>query len=519
MKAMNGSGGLGARRVSRLLGCAVALAALGAMTVTSVASAKVFPVTRTYVALGDSLAFGYSQHVFNENLATGDNPAAFEEGYANFYLAETNKDSRKPYQLVNYGCPGETTESLIGNNPAFIAELNHKARTSISEPITGEAPCAYHTADGLPLHKEYGTHENAEHKIVPNSQLEAALKTIKTEKEAGTPVKVLSLNIGPNDELHEVARAEKEATAQVTAKVTKIVKPEAEAEVAAKVQAIAKEEVEAFVVEQVIPQATEEAEAGEPPTFAEDVAKDAGEYFAAHAAALAKLGELDAGRYLEKHGAELQAEGQKIGEELGAAYLAAHAAELHKEGEAIALALIKAALPAQFAQIDTNIVGILTAIKEDGFHGKLIFVAAYDPYGRVKLLSKEDKELEPGFNAAAAALAGLEQSTFAAAPHTKAVCYSNAETTFNVALSVIEKAHSSEYSPAELKLIGEEEENINTYTNMTNFSPFEYAPGKVLNYGEHAGPHGELAANGPDIHATKLGYEVMGKQMESTCSF
>ncbi len=511
MKAMNGSGGLGARSVLRLLGCAAALAALAAMTMTSVASARATPpVTRTYVALGDSLAFGYSQQLFNENLATGENPAAFEHGYANDYLAETNTASRKPYQLINYGCPGETTGSLIGDKAAFIKELNEKARRAIHEPITGEAPCAYHYADGLPLHNEYGAGE---------SQLETTLKTITKEKEAGKPVKIVSLDIGANDELHEVAKATNEATAQITAKITKIVKPEAEAEVTAKVEQIAKEEVEAFVIEQVIPQALGES-GGVPPAFEEDIAKDAGEYFAANGPALAKLGEFDAGKYLEKHGAELKKEGEKIGEELGLAYEAAHAAELHKEGEEIALGLIKAALPAEFAQIDTNVVGILTAIKEDGFHGKLIFVAAYDPYGRVGIINKEHKELQPGFNLAAAELAGLEQSTFAANPRLHAACYSNAETTFNVALSVTEKANPSEYSPAELALIGQEESNLDKYTNMANFTPFEYALGKVLNYGESVkvGPE-TLSADGPDIHATPEGYKVMGNQMESTCSF
>ncbi|MCW3020173.1 MAG: hydrolase family protein [Solirubrobacterales bacterium] len=497
MKAMNGSGGLGARRVLRLLGCAAALAALAAMTMTSVASArKAKPVSRTYVALGDSLAFGYSQQLFNENFPA-ESPAAFENGYANEYLADTNEASRKPYQMVNYGCPGETTESLIGDNPTFIKELNEKARKSISEPITGEAPCAYHYEDGLPLHNEYGAGE---------SQLETTLKTIKKEKEAGTPVKVLSLDIGANDELHEVAKATKEAEAEVEAKVGAIVTPEAEKEVEEKVNAIAAGEVEAYVVEQVIPQAFGES-GGAPPTFEEDIAKDAAAYGAAHASELHLHGIQDALKYVAGHLAELNAEGHKIGLELAGKYAAEHGAELKKEGEELGLGLIKAALPTEFAQIDTNVVGILNAIKMDGFKGKIIFVGTYDPYGRVGGINKEHKELEPGFNAAAAALAGLEQGTFAANPHLKAVCYSNSETTFNVALSVTEKANPSEYSPAELTLIGEEESKLDAYTNMANFT---VTGGKT---------YGSSGADGPDIHATPTGYKVMAKQMEETCSF
>jgi hypothetical protein len=511
MKAMNGSGGLGARRVLRLLGCAAALAALAAMTMTSVASARVRPVSQTYVALGDSLAFGYSQQGFNENLATGEQPTAFEHGYPNDYLADTNAASRKPFQLVNYGCPGETTGSLIGDNATFIKELNEKARKNISEPITGEAPCAYHYADGLPLHNEYGAGE---------SQLETTLKTIKSEKEAKTPVKVLSLDIGANDELHEVAKATKEAEAEIEAKVGKIVTPEAEKEVEEKVDAIAAQEVEAYVIEQVIPQAYEESNGGEEPAFVEDIGKDAGEYGAAHAEELHLMGIRDALKYVAAHLAELDAEGQKIGEELAGKYAAEHGAELKQEGGEIGLSLIKAALPAEFEQITTNIVGILDAIKLDGFKGKIIFEAAYDPYGRVGLINKEHKELEPGFNLAAAELAGLEQSTFAANSHLKAVCYSDAELEFNSALSVTEKANPSEYSPSELALIEQEEHQLDAWTNMANFTPFEYAPGHVLNYGESVkvGPQ-TLSADGPDIHATKEGYEKMGTQMESTCSF
>lgn len=500
MKAMNGSGGLGAGRVCRLLGCVAALAALAAMTMTSVASAskaqKVRPVSRTYVALGDSLAFGYSQELFNNNFPA-ESPSAFEHGYPNDYLADTNEVSRKPYQLVNYGCPGETTESLIGNNASFIKELNEKARKNISEPITGEAPCAYHYADGLPLHNEYGAGE---------SQLETTLKTIKNEKEAGTPVKIVSLDIGANDELHEVAKATKEAEAEVEAKVGAIVTPEAEKRVEEKVNAIAAKEVEAYVVEQVIPQAYGES-GGVAPTFEEDIAKDAGEYFAAHASELHLRGIQDALKYVGAHLKELGEEGHKIGLELAGEYAAAHGAELKKEGEEIGLGLIKAALPTEFAQIATNVVGILDAIKMDGFKGKIIFEGTYDPYGRVAVISKEHKELEPGFNAAAAALAGLEQGTFAANSHLKAVCYSNSETLFNAALSVTEKSNPSEYSPAELALIGQEESNLFKWTNMANFNVFA---GKT---------YGQSGADGPDIHATPEGYREMAKQMESTCSF
>jgi lysophospholipase L1-like esterase len=487
MKAMNGSGGLGIRRLCRLLGCVAALAALSAMAIPSIAAARVKkapPIKKTYVALGDSLAFGYSQQLFNENEKTGENPAGFENGYASVYFTKTLNENHKS-QEINYGCPGETTESLIGDNATFLDELNAKAARDVQEPITGEAPCAYHTVDGLPLHNEYGAGK---------SQLEAALETIATEQAAGKPVKWISLDIGANDELHTVAKAEKEATTNVEEKVGQII----DFDVFEYVEAQAAKEVEAYVVEQVIPQAYEES-GGASPAFEEDIAKDAGEYGAAHAAELAELGNKYAVEYPASHGAELEEYGYKKLTE----YEAAHGAELKQEGAEIALGIIKADLPSVFAQIDTNIIGIITAIHDAGFRGQLIFVGTYDPYGRVGGIVTEHKELEPGFNEAAAELVGLEQETLTKARLKVKICYSNNLALFNPAT----------YDPTEPVEV-EEEAKLAAWTNMANFTPFEYAPGKVLYYDEKADGQ---SSDGPDIHATPKGYEEMAGLMASTC--
>src|SRR5579862_4539760 len=155
MQAMNGFSRVGVRRDFRLLGCVAALLALAAMAMPSLAAAmKPSKVNSTYVALGDSLAFGFSEHEFNESLP-GENPANFEAGYPNDYVNLINAGSYDKTKLVNYGCPGETTESLIGDNPTVLGAINHALRHTISEPVTGEAPCAYRYADGLPLHEEY----------------------------------------------------------------------------------------------------------------------------------------------------------------------------------------------------------------------------------------------------------------------------------------------------------------------------------------------------------------------------
>ncbi len=180
------------RSRTRLIGCLMAIAlTLSALVFASAASAKA-PIKETYLALGDSLAFGYSQQLFNENEKFGEPPTAFENGYANLYF-----NFRKPKsvgsQLVNNGCPGETTDSMIGNGPLGAA-------LEAGAGAHGESPCAYHKA-GLPLHNEYGG---------TKSQLESALEVIGTEAAAGTPVTTLSLNIGANDELHQIGKCEAE---------------------------------------------------------------------------------------------------------------------------------------------------------------------------------------------------------------------------------------------------------------------------------------------------------------------
>src|SRR6516225_5659513 len=151
---------------NRLIGCAMAvMLVLSALAFASSARAEEAP-SQTYLALGDSLAFGFSQQLFNENIPF-ESPTAFEHGYTNDYLGNKVKEG---LQLTNKGCPGETTDSLIGNGP-LAAALK----------IPGESPCAYHKV-GLPLHSEYGG----------KSQLESAVETIAVDAASGTPVTKLS---------------------------------------------------------------------------------------------------------------------------------------------------------------------------------------------------------------------------------------------------------------------------------------------------------------------------------------
>src|SRR5438067_9648105 len=191
MSAKNGLA-VSFRKRGRLVGfCAVAVLAMSALFATS---AGAFATNQTYLALGDSLAFGYSQQLFNENEKTGENPAAFERGYAHFYFLHLAPRTNK-VQEVNNGCPGETTDSMIGDG-ALAAAFG----------IPGESPCAYHKA-GLPLHHEYGG----------VSQLENTIGTIAGLSAAGKPVTHLTLNIGANDELKAIKTCEAEVKAEFEA--------------------------------------------------------------------------------------------------------------------------------------------------------------------------------------------------------------------------------------------------------------------------------------------------------------
>jgi hypothetical protein len=184
----------------RVIGTLAIALALSALVLASTASARMAPPPHTYLALGDSLAFGYSQQLFNENEHLGDPTSAFEAGYANDYLKMARvKHENRGLVLVNDGCPGETTDSMIGDGPlatAMEADLGAK----------GEAPCAYHTVDGLPLHNEYGAGK---------SQLENVLETIAVGAATSKPVTLLTLNIGANDELHQIAACERQVGEEV----------------------------------------------------------------------------------------------------------------------------------------------------------------------------------------------------------------------------------------------------------------------------------------------------------------
>jgi lysophospholipase L1-like esterase len=197
MQAIRGSS-VPLRSRGRLIVCAIALVALSAMMFAPVAANAEPPPTMTYMALGDSITFGYTEEKFNINYPN-EAPSYFEEGFDNYFNKDLEKTEEvgKGSTIVNNACPGETSNGLIGENEAIGGKTS-------TEPIGSKGlgdyhPCAYHFLDGFPLHNSLGT----------LSQLEIALSILKEGKPAH-PVKAITLGIGSNDELAAVAKCEKE---------------------------------------------------------------------------------------------------------------------------------------------------------------------------------------------------------------------------------------------------------------------------------------------------------------------
>ncbi len=116
----------------------------------------------SYLALGDSLAFGYSQAKF-EKLFPNENPAEYDTGYVDDF-ARLLKLGNPKLQVINDGCPGETTESFI------------------------KGPCEYQLA--FPLHHPYVGGPTS-------SQLSDALAYL----QANPNTNPITLDIGANDAL------------------------------------------------------------------------------------------------------------------------------------------------------------------------------------------------------------------------------------------------------------------------------------------------------------------------------
>ena len=186
----------GLTRSFRLIGCLMAAALMASALFASAASAKTLKPT-AYLALGDSLSFGYKGVTFTENKvknavscaaeekAKCEPASSFEGGFVGYFgsrLAKVEKKAGNELTTVNLGCPGETSDGMIGH--------------TYGGPGAEYNPCGYNTVEGWPLKTEYA----------PASQLEAAAAAIATK--AYGEVKAVTLQIGSNDELQTVAKCE-----------------------------------------------------------------------------------------------------------------------------------------------------------------------------------------------------------------------------------------------------------------------------------------------------------------------
>jgi lysophospholipase L1-like esterase len=150
---------------------AAALAVVGALAFVAAAGAA--KVGNTYLALGDSLAYGYHAAQFAEEFPNVD-PASFDEGYVDDFNHVVKLFNPRE-TLINDGCPGEGTETMIHGSPAA-------------------GFCGGEDASPFPyvfLHHPYST----------RTQLEDALKILHENPN----VSPITLDIGANDLLHFIA--------------------------------------------------------------------------------------------------------------------------------------------------------------------------------------------------------------------------------------------------------------------------------------------------------------------------
>jgi lysophospholipase L1-like esterase len=123
---------------------------------------------QTYLALGDSLAFGFRQATFNSLNREGDpaaeSPVYFDKGYVDD-LGRLLQPYRPGIEIINDGCPGETTTSFI------------------------KGPCEYQLE--YRLHHPYHGGRHA-------SQLSDAIHYLDTHPGRVSPI---TLDIGGNDAL------------------------------------------------------------------------------------------------------------------------------------------------------------------------------------------------------------------------------------------------------------------------------------------------------------------------------
>jgi len=178
----------------RLISGVVAATAVCALVFAPAASAA--KLGTTYLALGDSLAYGFHQAQFEGELAVDSPlgvgtcvfgecimPATFNDGYVNDFGAAL-KVFKPGLRVINDGCPGETTDTMInGPGAGFYDGSGVPFINDACANGPGESPFPL-----VWLHHPYAPSANG-------SQLSDALAILK----ANPNVSPITLDIGSND--------------------------------------------------------------------------------------------------------------------------------------------------------------------------------------------------------------------------------------------------------------------------------------------------------------------------------
>src|SRR2546426_3768298 len=94
-------------KLAKIVAGAVALVLLPSLA--SAASGPVYQAPQAYyLALGDSIAYGFQPAKARAGLP----PSRFNTGYVDVFAARLRTIAPK-LQVVNYGCPGESTKTFI----------------------------------------------------------------------------------------------------------------------------------------------------------------------------------------------------------------------------------------------------------------------------------------------------------------------------------------------------------------------------------------------------------------------
>ena len=120
------------------------------------------PPKRYFLALGDSITYGFQ----NSKFLAGLPPTAFDTGYVDV-LAASLRAIRPDLEVVNYGCPGESTATFLNG------------------------PCLSNTL-GLPLHDPFA-----------GTQLDAAVAFLEAKRGQVSPI---TLHLYGND-VNDLVRA------------------------------------------------------------------------------------------------------------------------------------------------------------------------------------------------------------------------------------------------------------------------------------------------------------------------